>query len=161
MSGPKKLSREPAPGIPARLRQLRLDQAVTQAAFAESVGLAPNTYSRYESGVKPLTDVAKCSICNIYHVNKIWLDTGEGDMYVSLDPDDTVAQYTADLLSGATTDFERGLITALAQLPKSYWPVLRKSVKISSWAAKKRTRPKPGPAYFYYGEIVKQSHLRF
>ena len=124
MSGPKKLSREPAPGIPARLRQLRLDQAVTQAAFAESVGLAPNTYSRYESGVKPLTDVAKCSICNIYHVNKIWLDTGEGDMYVSLDPDDTVAQYTADLLSGATTDFERGLITALAQLPKSYWPVL-------------------------------------
>lgn len=97
---------------------------MTQAAFAESVGLAPNTYSRYESGVKPLTDVAKCSICNIYHVNKIWLDTGEGDMYVSLDPDDTVAQYTADLLSGATTDFERGLITALAQLPKSYWPVL-------------------------------------
>lgn len=124
MSGPKKLSREPAPGIPARLRQLRLDQAVTQAAFAESVGLAPNTYSRYESGVKPLTDVAKCSICNIYHVNKIWLDTGEGDMCVSLDPDDTVAQYTADLLSGATPDFERGLITALAQLPKSYWPVL-------------------------------------
>ena len=89
-------------------------------------------------------------------------------MYVSLDPDDTVAQYTADLLSGATTDFERGLITALAQLPKSYWPVLydvivriAKECKDLQLGSKKRTRPKPGPAYFYYGEIVKQSHLRF
>lgn len=124
MSGPKKLSREPAPGIPARLRQLRLDQEMTQDEFAESVGLARNTYGRYESGVNPLPDVAKRSICEVHRVNKIWLETGEGDMYISLDPDNTVAQYSADLLSGATTDFERGLITALAQLPKSYWPVL-------------------------------------
>lgn len=124
MSGPKKLSREPAPGIPARLRQLRLDQAMTQEEFAESVSLARNTYGKYESGVNQLPEIAKRSICEVHRVNKIWLETGEGDMYISLDPDNTVAQYSADLLSGATTDFERGLITALAQLPKSYWPVL-------------------------------------
>lgn len=129
MSGPKRLNREPVPGIPARLQQLRCGLGLTQDAFAESVGLARNTYGRYESGANPLSDVAKFSICRTYRVNEDWLTKGEGEMYTSFDPGDTIARYTADLLSGSTSAFERQLTTVLAQLPREYWPILEDTAR--------------------------------
>lgn len=129
MGGPKKINREIIPGIPERLTELRLTEGLTQGAFAEKIGTTRSTYSKYESGQNTPSSAVIDNISKTYRVSRKWLETGEGDMYTSMDEDDGLARYFADIVSGATTEFERNLILVMSQIPKEHWPVMEDFVR--------------------------------
>lgn len=68
--------------IRSRLKELRKAlNEVTQAKFGEKMGLNANTISGYErTGVVPKSAIV--SICQTYNVNREWLETGVGEMFV-------------------------------------------------------------------------------
>ena len=66
-----------------RIKQIRKDAGLNQKEFGEKIGVAPNTVSNWESGVKmPMESTIK-SICREFNVNYPWLVEGIGEMYSS------------------------------------------------------------------------------
>ena len=66
-----------------RIRRIRTDAHLTQAEFAEALGFAPTSSAAWEKKVKPQipTPPTRELICAKFHVNKHWLETGEGEPY--------------------------------------------------------------------------------
>lgn len=65
-----------------RIKQIRSYYNMTQTQFGAKIGLKGNTITSYETGLRTPTDSAIISICREYNVNRQWLETGEGNMFV-------------------------------------------------------------------------------
>lgn len=65
-----------------RIKQIRRELELTQAEFAERIGLKQNSIALIESGKRNISDQAVLSICREYGVNEEWLRTGDGDRFI-------------------------------------------------------------------------------
>lgn len=64
-----------------RIKKLRRALELTQQVFAERIGLKQNSIALIESGKRNISQQAILSICREFGVNKIWLETGHGEMF--------------------------------------------------------------------------------
>ena len=71
-----------------RIKQIRRELGLTQAEFAERIGLKQNSIALIESGKRNISDQAVLSICREYGVNEEWLRTGDGDKFIPDSNDD-------------------------------------------------------------------------
>lgn len=71
-----------------RIKQIRKEHHLTQAAFGERIGVKGNTITNYENGIRNPTDAVVLAICREFGVNEKWLRTGQGTMKIELDPED-------------------------------------------------------------------------
>lgn len=78
-------SSDPAVGIPQRIRELRKHLNMTQAEFGESLGVSREVINTYEHG-KVLPPHTIIELLRFKHnVNPNWLNSGEGEMFLSVD----------------------------------------------------------------------------
>lgn len=63
-----------------RIRKIRKDQGLTQEAFGAAIGSTRGMVTTYENGTVP-TLATRMLICEKFHVNQTWLETGEGEPY--------------------------------------------------------------------------------
>ncbi|GHV34897.1 hypothetical protein FACS18949_11780 [Clostridia bacterium] len=68
-----------------RLRQFRKALGYTQEEFAGKIGIRGASLSSLESGNSNITERLILSLCNVYNLNRAWLETGEGEMQVEND----------------------------------------------------------------------------
>lgn len=109
-----------------RIKALRKELKLTQEKFGERLGMKKNSISQIENGVNALTEQLLVSICREFNVNEEWLRTGEGEMFVSLNRTQQIAQLTTDLFKGEKDSFKERLLLALAKLDEDEWKVLEK-----------------------------------
>ena len=64
-----------------RIISLRNKLNLTQTEFGEKIGLTRNAVAAYERGIANPTGTAIIAIENVFHVNRHWLETGEGEMF--------------------------------------------------------------------------------
>lgn len=64
-----------------RLKQLRKVLNLSQAKFAEKIGLGQRAIASIELGSAKLTDRNFDAICNVFNVNPEWLRSGVGEMF--------------------------------------------------------------------------------
>lgn len=93
-----------------RIREVRKALGLTLEKFGDKLGVTKQTVSRIENGINNLTDQMTKSICREFHVDYIWLTTGEGEMFVESD-DDFYARI--DQLMAGENDKRRSMIKAL------------------------------------------------
>ena len=67
-----------------RLKKLRYELGLTQAEFAEKLGIKQSTYSSIESGRYKLTDRYISQICMVFNVNENWIRNGEGAIFENI-----------------------------------------------------------------------------
>ena len=104
-----------------RLKQLRKTLGLTQQAFADKLGVKRNTVGQWECGINPLTDQTIFSICREFDVNKEWLRTGKGEMFVIRSDEEEIAAFLGDVLSEEGETYKKQLILALANLSDEGW----------------------------------------
>ena len=68
-----------------RLRFLRKSLKMKQIDFADALGITQSAYSAIEIGKNELTDRNAEILANKLGISKIWLLTGEGDMFAGHD----------------------------------------------------------------------------
>lgn len=64
-----------------RIRQVRMARALTQKAFADSLGIVQGYVSILESGKKLPSDTFTIAFCQLYGVNEDWFYFGQGEMF--------------------------------------------------------------------------------
>ena len=70
-----------------RLKTIRQTLNLSQKVFAKSVFISTSHYTLIETGNRKIKDSFLDSVCKIYNVNKDWLITGQGSMFINEPPD--------------------------------------------------------------------------
>lgn len=85
-----------------RLKALRKELHLTQQEFADRVGISRGNIGAYEVGKNVPSDAVISLICREFHVNKEWLRTGNGEMFVKETPDEEFMRMAKAVASGDT-----------------------------------------------------------
>lgn len=121
-----------------RIKVLRKSLGLTQALFAEKIGLRATAIGLYESGNRAVTERSIISICKIFGVNEDWLRNGTGEMFVQQQGDENsqlAKEYSLDPLGvailksyNALSQKERNIIgNYIRQIAKEYNDISEKS----------------------------------
>lgn len=124
-----------------RIKQLRKALGLTQQKFADKIGVKQNTVAQYEMGRNIPIDSVINLICRVFHVNEAWLRDGTGEMFEEQTPEEELAAFFGDVLSGEP-DFRRRLISALARLDEDQWATL---ADIAQKLVEEMQKEKPAP----------------
>lgn len=81
-----------------RIRKLRKFLNLSQTEFGNRIGVKQGSIASYESGARMPLDSIIVSICREFNVNKEWLETGEGEMFVKIPEEDETAALVFSLL---------------------------------------------------------------
>ena len=93
-----------------RIREVRKSLDLTLEKFGERLGVRKNAISALEDGRNSLTDQMTKSICREFHVDYIWLTSGEGEMFVESDDD---FHSRIDQIMAGENDKRRSMIKSL------------------------------------------------
>lgn len=72
--------------VALRIRALRNAAQLTQAAFAERVGIKQSTYNEIENEKREPSEQMIYSLCYRFPINEDWLRTGKGNMFKEGEP---------------------------------------------------------------------------
>lgn len=111
-----------------RLKKLRKTLDMTQKAFGERIGVKGNTIAQYEMGRNEPIDSVFSLICKEFNVNEDWLRYGKGEMFIKLDPENELMQWTGKLL-GSTDSFKKNFVRVLISLNEDEWKFLEQKAK--------------------------------
>lgn len=99
--------------ISERFKQLRDAIGKSQTEFGAGIGVSRSVINNIERDVTEPSEIFLNHLCAVYHVNRTWLETGEGDMFEPIDD----AAETAQLIESISdSPAMRSLLSALAQL---------------------------------------------
>lgn len=112
--------------IEDRILLIREKKELSQEEFGERIGVTKSTISLIERKLRNPSERVLRDICREFNVNEEWFRTGEGEMFVSLNRTQQIAQLTADLFKGEKDSFKERLLLALAKLDEDEWKVLEK-----------------------------------
>lgn len=108
-----------------RVKELRKTLNLSQKDFGEKIGLKSNTISDIENGKYNLTESNIKLICKEFHVEYIWLTTGQGDMFISdSDKDNEDYQVLIDNIMTGENEFHKNLFKTFATLDSSELQIL-------------------------------------
>lgn len=115
-----------------RIRQVRKDAGLTQVEYGKRLGVAGNTVTNYENGMREPSNAIITAICREFSVNEEWLRTGNGSMYLEMSRAELAANIVGNALN-TDDDFILNTFIALGQLTPAEWEVIKKFVdKIKS-----------------------------
>ena len=100
-----------------RIKRLRSKLEMTQQEFADRLGIKRGTLANYEIGRNEPIDAVISLMCKEFHVNEIWLRTGEGgddNMFTKVSEEDL---YSINLgkLSRTENQMARNMLNAIAE----------------------------------------------
>lgn len=98
-----------------RLKKVRSDSKLSTRAFAESLGMTAGAISMLETGKRNITPQVISSVCTKYHVNEVWLRTGEGNPYELSDVDKAVLKAKEELKDEEDTVYKEEFIHLLQE----------------------------------------------
>ena len=113
-----------------RLKQIRKKLGCNQNEFAEKLGISVSNISSYEAGRRNPSDAVINLICEKFSINKEWLETGNGEMFIQKTENEKIAEFLADVLKAGEDDQRYKFITAISQLDEDEWNTIQKMAEM-------------------------------
>lgn len=111
----------------SRIKQVRKDAGLTQVEYGKRLGVAGNTVTNYENGMREPSNAIIAAICREFNVNEEWLRTGKGSMYVEMSRAELAANIVDSALN-TNDEFILNTFIALGQLSPVEWELIKKFV---------------------------------
>lgn len=70
--------------IANRVKQLRNELGYSQSVFGEKLGVKRDVIANIELGRAPVKELMLNLICKTFKVNPLWLENGEGEMFIEI-----------------------------------------------------------------------------
>lgn len=117
-----------------RLLLIRKSLKMTQSAFGESVGVSRDVINNLERAVNPTDPKSQFIdlVCRVHNVNRVWLETGEGEMFTEASRAEKIGRFVADVLEDEPDSFRRKLIDILIELDADGWQKLKEAADVLS-----------------------------
>lgn len=106
-----------------RIEQIIKDANIKKIEFAKRLNVSSAFVSQMCSGTAKPSDRTISDICREFGVNRIWLETGEGEPYTRLTVEEELAEIFGKVLAGSP-DVKSRMIKAFARLPDEAYPIV-------------------------------------
>lgn len=117
--------------IKDRLRELRKSVGLSQTKFGEKVGVGLGVIRNLEDGLTSPAPMFLDLICRTYGCDRIWLETGEGEMFRTPTRDEQITDFVGKTLFGDDdNDFAKQLLSILAALDDNGWKTLKAAAEV-------------------------------
>ena len=107
-----------------------------KSAFARAINITPAFAAQLYTGQREPSERTIADICRVFGVSRLWLDTGEGEMYVKRSLNQELTTIVAALMNEADDSFQKRFISALLQVPPDGWDAIEEFVNKLSTAEK-------------------------
>ena len=112
-----------------RIKELRKYLGLTQAEFGEKIAMRQTGVAWLESGDRKITDRVITTICAVFGVDEIWLETGDGEMFRKMTRREKIAEFVSEALADESDSFKSDLILTLSALSDDGWRKLREVIR--------------------------------
>lgn len=99
-----------------------------KSAFARAINITPAFAAQLYTGQREPSERTIDDICRVFGVSKLWLKTGEGEMYVKRDLNQEIGMMVTALMKDADESFRKRFIAALLQVPPDGWNAIEEFV---------------------------------
>lgn len=106
-----------------RISKVVADSGLTKTAFSERIKVTQQHMSNLCLGKRDPSDRTISDICREFHVNEVWLRTGEGAPYLSTS--EQLGAMIGSIIHGEP-DFRQRLISVLLRMSPDEWALLEK-----------------------------------
>lgn len=111
-----------------RIALVRKALNLNQEDFAKKIKITRNAISLIETGGRNPSERTITDICRVFRVNPLWLNTGEGEMFIQQDKSDRISNWAAEVSIEEDTD-RRRIVEALTTLSEEQWSLLAEIAK--------------------------------
>lgn len=115
---------EPMNEFKDRLKALRKTLKLSQTEFGKRLGMGIGVICNFEYGNTTPNELQLDLICRTYGCDRIWLETGEGEMFREPTIDEQIAGFVGDVLSDKGDEFQKRVMRILASLGPEGWKAL-------------------------------------
>lgn len=112
-----------------RIKELRKALNLTLEKFGNRLGVSKTAISKLEKGENNVTDQMFKSICREFNVNEEWLRNGTGEMFESIDKENQLMMWAADVLKDEGDSFKRRFVHMLSNLTDDEWDLLERKAR--------------------------------
>lgn len=110
---------------------------ISKSDFARRINVTPSYISKLGKSTESVPSERTIDdICRVFGVSKLWLKTGEGEMYVKRDMNQEIGMMVTALMKDADESFRKRFIAALLQVPPDGWNAIEEFVNKLSTAEK-------------------------
>ena len=124
-----------------RIKEVRLSLGLSQDEFGRRLGVTRGAITNIELNKVTPKPLFVNLICREFHVNEVWLRTGEGDMFTPQTRETELSDFLADMLNEAP-DFRHRLISVLSRLSTDEWELLE---RMAQKLVEEEQKEKAGP----------------
>lgn len=111
-----------------RIKSVRTALKLSQTDFAEKISVSRSAICKMESGENSPSEQTVQLICKEFSVNKEWLLSGKGKMFIDKSKDEIISEMLGDIQKSGEDTFKHRLVTALAKLDENEWEMLEKLI---------------------------------
>lgn len=111
--------------IGERIKVVRVSEGLSLEKFGERIGIKKAALSKIENSQVNVTDRVIKDVCNKFHIDEIWLRTGDGKMHLDVTRREAVADFLAEILSGGGTPEQIAFISVIAKTTPEQWKLFR------------------------------------
>ena len=104
-----------------RIKKLRKTLGLSQQEFAERIGVKGGSISLYEIDAREPSKRNKVGILKEFHVNPVWLDTGEGEMFLPFSESDEIIRFARSVTKAEDGDIRLEIMKLLARMTPEQW----------------------------------------
>lgn len=98
-----------------RIKLVRKQQNMNQTEFAKELAVSTTSICQLEVGKYNISRRTKHILCSRFHINPVWLDTGEGEMYLEADTAEEIIPELVEILNS-----NKSLLFAMKQATKVF-----------------------------------------
>lgn len=117
-------------GERVKLIRTSITPAMTQAEFADSLNISRSNLANLENDRYRITSRVINDICTVYNINRLWLETGEGEMLADMSREEKIGRLIADILDDSPESFRRRVFEILVDLDADGWKKLQDAAEL-------------------------------
>ena len=105
----------------ARMRLARETLNLSQAKFGEAAGVGLGVIKNIDYNKTEPNSLYFDLLCKAHGINKIWIETGDGEMFKTPSIDEEIAEFVGTALNGNSDPFKRRVLLALSRMDEAGW----------------------------------------
>ncbi len=114
--------------IGERIRMIRKKLNLSQDEFGKKIGLTRGAITNAELGRATIKPLFIEHICDTFQVNEKWITTGEGEMFIKMDPDEEFAKMMVEI-QVSNDEFIISALKAYWELPEEHKEIVRNLIR--------------------------------
>ena len=105
------------------IRNVRKTLGLSMAEFGKRIGVSVDVIKNMEYGKASHNKILFDHMCDVYHINPVYLETGEGDMFVENSSLETIL--AASSITNSQKDLIREVLSLPVELQQAFLKIMR------------------------------------